>query len=42
MIRSSRRVIDELVGYGVDFARKADGSFDYTAKLSLPAADPLS
>ena len=30
MIRSSRRVIDELVGYGVDFARKADGSFDYT------------
>ena len=30
MIRSSRRIIDELVGYGVDFARKADGSFDYT------------
>ena len=30
MIRSSRPVIDELIGYGVDFARKADGSLDYT------------
>lgn len=30
MIRSSSDVIDELVGYGVDFCRKEDGSFDYT------------
>ena len=30
MIRSSRPVINELIGYGVDFARKADGSLDYT------------
>ena len=30
MIRTSRAVIDELVGYGVDFERKADGSLDYT------------
>lgn len=30
MIRSSREVIGELVGMGVDFCRKSDGSFDYT------------
>lgn len=30
IIRSSRPVINELIGYGVDFARKADGSLDYT------------
>lgn len=30
MIRSSRDVINELIGYGVRFARKPDGSLDYT------------
>lgn len=30
MIRSSRDVIEDLVSYGVDFARKEDGSFNYT------------
>ena len=30
MIRSSRDVIHDLVDYGVDFARKEDGSFNYT------------
>lgn len=30
MIRSSRQVIQELVGYGVEFQREADGSFAYT------------
>lgn len=30
MIRSSRDVIKDLVSYGVDFARKEDGSFNYT------------
>ena len=30
MIHSSREVIDDLVGYGVDFCRKSDGSFAYT------------
>lgn len=30
MIRSSRDVINELIGYGVRFARKEDGSLDYT------------
>lgn len=34
MIRSSRPVINELIGYGVDFARKADGSLDYTRKAA--------
>ena len=29
MIRSSRKIIDELIGLGVDFARK-DGTLDYT------------
>lgn len=29
MIRSSREVIDELIGYGVDFAKK-NGELDYT------------
>ncbi len=29
MIRSSREVINELIGYGVDFAKK-DGELDYT------------
>lgn len=29
MIRSSRKIIDELIGLGVDFARK-DGKLDYT------------
>lgn len=29
MIRSSRKIIDELIGMGVDFARK-DGKLDYT------------
>ena len=29
MIRHSRHVIDELLAYGVDFARK-DGALDYT------------
>lgn len=30
MIRSSRDVINDLVGYGVRFKKKPDGSFDYT------------
>lgn len=30
MIRSSRAVIDDLVSYGVQFAREADGSLKYT------------
>lgn len=30
MIRSSRNVIDELVSFGVDFAKEEDGSFSYT------------
>lgn len=30
MIRSSRKVIDELISYGVDFCRNADGSLAYT------------
>lgn len=30
MIRSSRDVIDDLVGYGVEFSRNEDGSFNYT------------
>ena len=30
MIRGSQEVIDDLIGYGVDFARNADGSLAYT------------
>lgn len=30
MIKSSRAVIDDLIGYGVDFCRNSDGSLDYT------------
>ena len=30
MIKSSPEIIDELVSYGVDFERNADGSFKYT------------
>lgn len=30
MIRSSQAVINDLIGYGVDFARNADGSLAYT------------
>lgn len=30
MIRSSREVINELIGYGVDFARKENGELNYT------------
>lgn len=30
MIRSSRDVISDLVGYGVDFSKNDDGSFNYT------------
>ncbi len=30
MIENSPRVIDRLVGYGVDFERNSDGTFDYT------------
>ncbi|MBQ8351182.1 MAG: L-aspartate oxidase [Clostridia bacterium] len=30
MIRSSRKTIDDLIGYGVEFARCSDGSLDYT------------
>lgn len=30
MISSSRAVIDELVGYGTEFSRNEDGSFNYT------------
>ena len=30
MIRSSREVINELIGYGVDFAKQANGEFNYT------------
>lgn len=30
MINSSQDVVDDLIGYGVDFNRKADGEFDYT------------
>ena len=30
MIRSSRDVISDLVSYGVDFSKNADGSFNYT------------
>lgn len=30
MIRSSREVINELIGYGVDFARQANGELNYT------------
>lgn len=30
MIRSSRKIIDELVSFGVDFAKEDDGSFSYT------------
>lgn len=30
MIRSSQEVIHDLVEYGVDFARRSDGTFDYT------------
>lgn len=30
MIRDSQGVIGDLVGFGVDFAKKDDGSFDYT------------
>ncbi|MGN0813665.1 MAG: L-aspartate oxidase [Candidatus Coproplasma sp.] len=30
MIRGSQEVIDDLVGYGVDFAREPDGSLAYT------------
>lgn len=30
MIRSSKDVVDDLLGYGVDFARDADGSLSFT------------
>lgn len=30
MIRSSQNIIRDLLGYGVDFAREADGSFSFT------------
>ena len=30
MIRSSRKVINELIGYGVDFAKQANGELNYT------------
>lgn len=30
MIRSSREVINELIGYGVDFARQENGDLNYT------------
>lgn len=30
MIKSSRDVINELIGYGVDFAKNPDGTLDYT------------
>ena len=30
MIRSSRSVINQLIGYGVDFAKTKDGELDYT------------
>ena len=30
MLRSSRAVIDELIGFGVDFARNPDGSLKFT------------
>ncbi len=30
MIRSSKDVIDELIGYGVDFCRDEQGNYDYT------------
>lgn len=30
MIRGSQEVIDDLIGYGVDFARNGDGSLAYT------------
>lgn len=30
MIRSSREVVNELIGYGVDFAKQANGELNYT------------
>lgn len=30
MIRSSREIINELIGYGVDFAKQANGELNYT------------
>lgn len=30
MIRGSRDVINDLIGYGVEFERNADGSLAYT------------
>ena len=30
MINSSREIIDDLVSFGVDFSKNADGSFNYT------------
>ena len=36
MIRSSRRIIDELVGYGVDFARKLTVPSIIPAKAATP------
>ena len=34
MLRSSREVIDELIDYGVDFARTPDGELDYTREAA--------
>ncbi|MBQ3124409.1 MAG: L-aspartate oxidase [Clostridia bacterium] len=34
MLRSSREVIDELIGYGVDFARTPDGELDFTREAA--------
>ena len=34
MLRSSRAVIDELIDYGVDFARTPDGELDYTREAA--------
>lgn len=34
MLRSSREVIDELIGFGVDFARTPDGELDFTREAA--------
>ena len=37
MIRGSRDVINDLIGYGVQFERNEDGSLAYTKEVHIPS-----
>lgn len=42
MIRSSREIIDDLIGYGVDFERDDNGHLRFTREGAIPHRESSS